>query len=42
MERGVSMSDNVLSRLELMTKVYEKQLTISQAYEYQSLIYIAG
>ncbi len=37
MERRISMSKKELSRLEIMTKVHEKRLTILQASEYLGL-----
>lgn len=37
MEGRISMSSKELSRLEVMTKMYEKRLTISQAAEYLGL-----
>ena len=37
MERRISMSSKELSRLEVMTKVHEKRLTISQASQYLGL-----
>ncbi len=37
MEGRISMSSKELSRLEVITKVHEKQLTISQATEYLGL-----